>query len=107
MAITVRLAAAEGYVAVADLTACVYVGEGFSPNTADGSLRAVDERARQTRLLCAVDERGVVLGAVSVVEEGSTFGQIGGVGELEIRLLAVAPEARGHGVGEHLIKTII
>jgi len=102
-AITIRLAEPSHFDAIANLTASVYIGEDFSPAMSETALRDVATRAAATTLLVAVDEPGVVLGAVSLVYPGSPFRQVGLDTELETRLLAVSPASRGLGIGETLM----
>lgn len=102
----VREATPADYPAIAALTAAVYVGEGFSPPTADAALRDIETRANATTLLVAVTTEALV-GAVSLVPHGSPFRQVGRPGEVEVRLLAVDPVARGHGTGERLMREIL
>jgi ribosomal protein S18 acetylase RimI-like enzyme len=106
-AVVVREATAVDFAAVAELTARVYVGEGFTPPEAEGRLRDVAARAEAGRLLVAVDEDGVVIGAGSVFGAGTVYSQIAEPGEEEIRLVAVAPGARGRGTGEALVRALI
>jgi ribosomal protein S18 acetylase RimI-like enzyme len=58
-------------------------------------------RARDAVLLVA-EEDGALLGTVTFVRPGTPFAEIGGPGEAEVRTLAVAPAARGRGVGRLL-----
>ncbi len=50
------------------------------------------------------EDEGVVVGTVTIAPEGSSWRELGGPGEGEFRMLAVAPEARGRGVGEALVR---
>lgn len=108
MSILIRDAVAADFPVIAEITASVYIGEGFSPESADGVLRDVEARAAATTLLVAVDEAdGSVVGAVSLVPWGSPYRQIGYSGELEVRLLAVNPKTRGQGTGELLMRALM
>lgn len=105
---TIRAAEPGDFAAIAELTARVYIDEGFSPESAEGVLRDIAARATGTTLLVAIDDAsGAVCGAVSLVPVGSSFRQIGRDDELEVRLLAVNPALRGHGTGEALVRACI
>jgi predicted N-acetyltransferase YhbS len=71
-------------------------------------LRAVGERARGAEVLVAVDEAGRVLGGVTYVPgPGSPFAEFSDPDTAGIRMLAVADDARGRGVGEALSRACI
>lgn len=55
------------------------------------------------RVLVAVRE-GDLVGAVTVLRGGSQFAKLATVGEVELRLAAVAPAAQGLGIGAALIR---
>ena len=105
---TIRAAEPADFAAIAELTARVYIDEGFSPESAENVLRDVAARASGTTLLVAFDETSdAVAGAVSLVPPGSSFRQVGLDDEFEVRLLAVNPAVRGHGTGEALVRACI
>ena len=66
-------------------------------------------RARHCPVLVAVDEgTGEVLGSVTYVPgQGNAFAELAGEGEGEFRMLGVAPEAQGRGVGAALVRACI
>lgn len=64
-------------------------------------------RFRDAEILVAVDDAGTVLGSVTVVHPGTPYAEISKPGELEFRMLSVSPSARGRGVGEALVRTVI
>jgi ribosomal protein S18 acetylase RimI-like enzyme len=74
----------------------------YSIVLADTAGRAVDND-----VLVAVGEGDAVLGCVTYVRPGSTLAELSGAGEAEFRMLAVAPEARGLGVGAALVQACI
>jgi ribosomal protein S18 acetylase RimI-like enzyme len=97
---------ADEIAAVGALTVDAYVADGYLDGDVDGyadHLRAASDRARNAELAVAVDERsGVVLGTVTYCKAGTPWAEVSGDGEAEFRMLAVAPTARGRGVGEAL-----
>ena len=104
-AVDVRRARPDELERVGELTARAYVVDELLPA---GSaylleLRRATHRADHTELLVAVDPvAGTVLGTVSFVRAGSLYADLARGDEAEFRMLAVAPAARGQGVGEAL-----
>ena len=104
--VELRLARPDELAAVGALTVRVYVdAEGFIPAdaayvTALGDTRA---RAEAAELWVAVDD-DLVLGTVTFCPSGSTMREVARTDEGEFRMLAVAPEARGRGVGRALVE---
>lgn len=107
--IALRLAEPTEYAAVGELTAQAYLADGAMP--ADDPyydfLRDAAGRADGAELWVAVDESGALLGTVTWCPFGSGLREIGRSDEGEFRALAVAPEARGRGVGELLVQTCL
>lgn len=106
--LTVRLARVDEYAALGELIVEAYDADGFL--TTDGyteRLRAVAERATQAELLAAVDPEGAVLGSVTITRPGSPYAELARADELEFRMLATHPSARGRGVGEALLGAVI
>lgn len=101
-----RRAQASEYVAVGELTVRAYLADGGLP--AGDSYYDVlgDAAGRDTgaELWVAADPDGTLLGTVTWCPVGSAYRELGGTGEGEFRSLAVAPEARGRGVGEALVR---
>jgi GNAT superfamily N-acetyltransferase len=97
---------ADEIAAVGDLTVEAYLADGYLGGAEDGyvdHLRAAADRARDAELAVAVDEgSGAVLGTVTYCRAGTPWAEVSGDGEAEFRMLAVAPTARGQGVGEAL-----
>lgn len=50
---------------------------------------------------------GVVVGTVTLAPHGTSYAEVAEPGEVEIRMLAVAPEARGRGVAEALMRSAL
>jgi ribosomal protein S18 acetylase RimI-like enzyme len=108
--IIVRPAAPADHEAIGALSVAAYRGDG---QTADGHpyeahLSDVAARAAVAQVLVAVDEpTGQVLGAVTFVLAGTPLAEVSRPGEAEFRMLAVAPEAQGRGVGEALARACL
>ena len=100
----IRAAEPTEVAAVGNLTLAAYVADGFlSPDDdyAD-ELRNAAGRAADAELVVAADESGAVLGTVTFVLAGTPWAEVAAPGEAEFRMLAVAPEGRGRGVGSAL-----
>lgn len=89
---------------IANLLESVFIGEGFAPPTSRDRLRRISHIAEDGKLLVAEDADGQVAGAVAYLTHGSSLAEIAGQGEAELRLLAVRPASRTHGVGKALVK---
>lgn len=69
-------------------------------------LRDAAGRAEQAELVVGLVD-GRPAGSVTVAEAGTPFADIARPGELEFRMLAVAPAGRGHGVGTALVDHVL
>ncbi|WP_109508299.1 GNAT family N-acetyltransferase [Nocardioides speluncae] len=99
----IRLAEPADLEKVGELTVTAY--EEFTEGPEDGyidRLRDAAGRAREAELWLAEDA-GQIVGTVTICPEDSPWREIGRPGEGEFRMLAVAPEARGQGVGDALV----
>jgi GNAT superfamily N-acetyltransferase len=98
----------EEYAAAGEVTVRAYEADGHLADDVgyDAMLRDVSRRVEKAEVLVAVDGAGEVVGTVTVVHPGSEYAEVSRSGELEFRMLAVAPSARGRGVGEALIKAV-
>lgn len=107
--IVVRPAGPADFDAIAELTVAAYGADGQleGDHDYDTHLRDVASRAREDGLLVAVDPAGAVLGSVTYVLPGSEYAEIAREGEAEFRMLAVAPDAQGRGVGELLARACV
>jgi len=96
--------ARAGEIAVAAYQAegLVRAGEGYALRLGDAA-----SRARDAELLVAVDAAGELLGTVTICPPGTPFAEVGRPGEVEFRMLAVDPAARGRGVGETLVRAVL
>ncbi|MEU1196103.1 GNAT family N-acetyltransferase [Streptomyces sp. NPDC005813] len=112
----IRVAHPEEYPGLGEITAQAYLRDGlldFGESDAYlGELRDVAKRAAAADVLVAV-ERGStpgtqrLLGGVTFVPRGGAMADIARPGEAEIRMLAVAREARGRGAGEALVRACV
>lgn len=97
--------------AVGDLTVAAYEADGYLRGADDfyrEHLRAAADRARRAILAVAVDDAAEeLLGTVTYCAAGTPWAEIARPGEAEFRMLAVAPSARGRGVGRHLTEWCI
>jgi ribosomal protein S18 acetylase RimI-like enzyme len=104
-----RRARAEDYAAVGDATVAAY--EEFLTDAEDfyiEHLRDAASRDRDAELWVAEDdESGEVLGTVTLCPVGSPWREIGTDDEAEFRMLAVAPQAQGRGVGSALMDLVV
>ncbi|MGW1068673.1 GNAT family N-acetyltransferase [Streptomyces aureus] len=110
MDIVVRTARPEEYRTVGEIAAQAYLGDGlldFGESDAYlGRLRDVAGRAAVAEVLVAVDGDRV-LGSVTFAADSSPMADSARPGEAEIRMLAVAREARGRGAGEALVRACV
>ncbi|KYK15711.1 MULTISPECIES: GNAT family N-acetyltransferase [Streptomyces] len=110
MDFVIRQATADEYGTLGEITAHAYLRDGlldFGEGDAYlGELRNVAKRAAAAEVLVAAAD-GRVLGGVTFVPSGGPMADIARPGEAEIRMLAVAPETRGRGVGEALVRACV
>jgi GNAT superfamily N-acetyltransferase len=112
MRLVIRLADPADFEAVGELTVAAYVGDGFvhAEDSYVDNLRDCARRAREAQLWVAVSQsdgqvpEGQVLGTVTYCPMGSPWRELGTPDDGEFRVLAVAPQARGRGVGAALVQ---
>ena len=101
----IRPARPDEYAAIGELTASAYLADGLVPPGSgyDVTLRDAASRAEKAELWVAVIA-GQMAGTVTYCPVGSPYREIGADDEGEFRMLAVAPAARGAGVGTALVR---
>ncbi|WP_315094538.1 GNAT family N-acetyltransferase [uncultured Cellulomonas sp.] len=112
--VVVRVAAGSEVADAGALTAEAYLADRLLDDTdsyAD-ELRDAERRALEATLLVALVPRAgsdelVVVGTVTLAFYGTSYAETADPGEAEIRMLAVAPEARRRGIAELLMATAL
>jgi ribosomal protein S18 acetylase RimI-like enzyme len=105
--VLLRRATPDDHERAGEVTVAAYAP--FTRGPADGyvaRLRDAATRDREAELWVATREErdGEILGCVTLCPPGSPWRELAGPDEGEFRMLAVAPEARGRGVGEALAR---
>ena len=106
----IRPARPDELAAVGELTVSAYAADGFLEGTDDYSDELSDaaRRAELATLLVAVDdETAALLGTATFCLAGSPYAEVSRPGEAEFRMLAVAEDARGQGVGAALARACV
>ncbi|MFE3070285.1 GNAT family N-acetyltransferase [Streptomyces sp. NPDC059247] len=108
MDFTIRAVRPEEHAELGDLTGLTYLNDGLLLHGEDDFyldvLRDTARRAREAEVLVAVDADGRIVGGVTFAPGGTPWADIAVAGEAEFRMLVVAPDARGRGVGEALVR---
>jgi ribosomal protein S18 acetylase RimI-like enzyme len=107
--VVVREARPEELPAAGEIVRRAYLGLGIPPDEPYlEHVRDAVARARHCAVLVAVDDAGTVLGSVSYVPDaGNPYAEVERDGEAGFRMLGVAPEAQGRGVGEALVRACV
>ena len=105
----VRRAREDELEAVGRLTVEAYAADGriTAEHPYAEHLRDAAARHRDAVLLVAEASDGALVGTVTVVPATSPLVEMCRAGEVEVRMLAVAPAARGRGVGELLTRSCL
>ncbi|MFJ3666310.1 GNAT family N-acetyltransferase [Streptomyces sp. NPDC090106] len=111
MDVTIRAAHPTEYGTLGEITAQAYLQDGLLAFGGEDDwylheLRDVAKRAAGAEVLVAVD-RDRVLGGVTYVPAPGPLSDLAAPDEAEIRMLAVAREARGRGAGEALVRACV
>ena len=106
--VRIRLARHHEIAAIGLLTERAYSNDyEVTPSYAE-DLRDAASRARRDEVWIAEDiATGTILGSVWTPRPGERISQLAKPGELDFRMLAVAPEARGRGIGQALAGHVI
>jgi ribosomal protein S18 acetylase RimI-like enzyme len=108
--VVVRTAATDSEIAAAGaLTAEAYHADRLINDDDEyaDELRDASRRAREATLLVAAlpgDDEDVVVGTITIAPAGSSYAEVARPGEVELRMLGVAPEARRRGIAEALMR---
>ncbi|MCU1453066.1 MAG: N-acetyltransferase [Acidimicrobiales bacterium] len=107
--VTIRPATDADAEILGALTERAYRVDGhLADSTSDGYARELRDGAGRIRdavvLLAEID--GALAGAVALAEPGTPYAETARSGELEVRMLAVAPEARRRGVARSLMAAV-
>lgn len=105
-----RRAQARDHAAIGEVTVAAYSGLSEADEAGYGAkLRDAEARDREAELWVATvsETDDTVLGTVTVCHDGSPWREIARGDEGEFRMLAVAPEAQGRGVGAALVELCI
>ena len=105
----IRRARPEDIAAVGEVTVAAYAD--FTDGETDSyvaHLRDAASRDRDAELWVATpDDSEEILGTVTLTPPGSPWREIARDGEGEFRMLAVAPAARGTGIGSALVDLVL
>ena len=121
MPTTVREIRPHEHDEVAELTASVFRGEGYSSADYEPALRDVGSRAASATVLVALLGEGLpgeglpgeglpdgrLVGAVTVATRGGPWAEQSAAGEAVLRMLVVSAQARGSGAGEALVRACL
>jgi len=106
--LTIRAALPHEYPAIGELTARAYApvladadDDPYLPELLDAAARA-----NGAELLVVVDHAEQILATVTIGRPGSAYAEIATPGELEVRMLAVAPDRARQGIGGDLMSVV-
>ena len=105
----IRRAHPEDLAAAGDVTVAAYAE--FTEGDTDGYVEHLRDAARRDReaevWVATPDDSEEILGTVTICPDGSMWREVSKPGEGEFRMLAVAPAARGRGVGAALVDLVV
>ena len=112
MSVRVRSAEPEDLERVGELTAMAYIADELIPADHEYVAELQDAARRHdhaTVLVAAehTEEGERVLGTITIATPDSPYAEIAAEDELELRMLAVDPDARRRGIGELLMREAI
>lgn len=98
---------AAEYAVTGGIAVQAYAPSGMAPDDPYFDvLRDIADRNAAAEVWVAVDD-GAIVGTVTWCPTGSPYGEIAAAGEAEFRMLAVAPQVQGRGVGRALVLACI
>lgn len=106
--VRIRSAQPEDFDRIGQLTVSAYL-DGGHMDTSDSyvqHLTRVADRAARAHLLVAEVE-GAVAGSATVTDHHGIYAEVARPGEMEFRMLAVAPEFQGRGIARAMVRHII
>src|ERR1700722_16167405 len=105
--VLIRLAGPDEYEAIGELSEAAYSQDYDITDGYRQGLRDVAARAARHQVWAAVDRHtGQLLGTAVTPRPGGHVSELARDGELDFRLLAVAPSARRRGIGRLLVEHI-
>jgi ribosomal protein S18 acetylase RimI-like enzyme len=104
--LSIRSARPGEFAALAEVCVAAYAPFVSPEDHYAAVLRDVAARAAAAEVLAA-EEDGTLLGTVTFVPDGGPLGEIARPDETEFRMLAVAPEGQGRGVGGALLAHVV
>jgi GNAT superfamily N-acetyltransferase len=105
--VLVRLASPDEYEAVGNLREGAYLHDYELPDRYRETLRDAAPRDGHEVWVAVDRHTGRLLGTVVTPGPGGHISELGRAGELDFRLLAVAPAARRRGIGRLLVEHVI
>ncbi|WP_323961109.1 GNAT family N-acetyltransferase [Arthrobacter sp. JZ12] len=108
MDITVRQASKSDFGDIRRITVDAYSDAGYVDDeyAYNHILAALEEGTSGSSLLVA-EADGKIVGSVFLTRPGGDFSDVAHDGELEFRMLAVAPDYQHQGIAHHLVQAVI
>jgi ribosomal protein S18 acetylase RimI-like enzyme len=104
----IRLAEPEECVAAGELTLAAYrLGEVDADDGYASVLLDAPRRAREAELYVGLDADGQLVATVTLAPTDTEWSEIARHGEIEVRMLAVAPQAWGRGIAAQMMRFVI
>jgi GNAT superfamily N-acetyltransferase len=104
----IRLARPDEYEPAGELTLAAYrLGEVDADDGYASVLLDAPRRAREAELYVGIDTDGQLVATVTLAPAGTEWSEIARDGELEVRMLAVWPDAWGRRIGAEMMHFVI